>query len=251
MKRILVIEDDDTLREFIVEMLNFNGYKTFDSRDGLEGINILRTKGADLVILDIMMPHISGFEVLKELRKDPPDTAVPIILLTGMTDRADFRKGMELGADDFISKPFKEEELMASVAAQLKKRDDLFSLNHETGSTAFAKKLDMNDQLLFNIEGQPKLLKISSLKCIMALGDYSNVITSDGKFIIRKPMKEWEGMLPSKNFVRIHRSTIINLEYIEKIERFLNRGYKVYIRNINKPFIISRRYRGKIRERFG
>lgn len=238
MKKILVIEDEPMLKDLIEEMLRINGYTTYSSSNGKEALELFKRKGADLIICDIIMPGISGFDVLQEIRRDLRNAALPVILLTGKTDRADFRHGMELGADDFIPKPFTEEELIGSVAAQLKKKEAIYS----------GMRLDQNEHIMLNIDGQPKMIKISSLKCISALGDYSNVITADGKYIIRKPMKEWEEILPVKQFIRIHRSTIINLDYVEKIERLLNRGYKVYIRNVTKPYIISRRYGSRIKD---
>lgn len=265
MKKILVIEDESLLLEFIEEILKNNGYRVLGAGNGRIGLDILAKEGADLIVCDVIMPVMDGYEVLAEVRKS--STAyIPVILLTGKTERADFRKGMESGADDFIPKPFTEEELIGAIAAQLKKREKISIMsnpetesqfndvlpffNKENKAAETVKKLDINDHIFLTIDNQPRLLKVNDLKCVSALGDYTNIFTSEGKFIIRRPMKEWEEMLPEKYFVRIHRSTIINLDFVDKIEKWFNRGYKIYLHNIAKPFIISRRYSNKLREKF-
>ena len=113
------------------------------------------------------------------------------------------------------------------------------------------KKYTDNDQILVTIEKEPRFLKLSKLVCITSLGDYSSVFTSDNcRYVIRKTMKWWESILPEKSFFRIHRSTIINLNFIDRIERWFNRAYRVYLRNVGKPFLISRRSGSKLKEKF-
>lgn len=259
MRKILVVEDDEMLLELITEILLNNGYKCISAANGKDALKLFYNEGADLIICDVLMPVMDGFELLSEVRSNAL-YYVPFILLTGKTERADYRRGMELGADDFITKPFTEDELVGAVAAQLKKRSAIspmylpeklsFTAGAAGNQDSAVRKLDLNDHILLTVENQPRILKVNDLKCISALGDYTNVFTSGGKFIVRRSMKEWEELLPGKYFIRIHRSTIINLDFVDKIEKLLNRSYKVYLQNIPKPFIISRRYGNKFREKF-
>jgi two-component system LytT family response regulator len=114
-----------------------------------------------------------------------------------------------------------------------------------------SKRLEYDDRLFITIDGVSKFIKISSIQSITAEKDYSYIYLNGGKkFLILKPMVEWEGRLTPKYFVRIHRSTIVNMEYVEKIEKWFNASYRVYMQNISEPFQMSRRYASKLKERF-
>lgn len=122
-KKILVIEDVHYLRNDVLEMLRFEGYDVEGAENGLIGVQTARSYHPDLIICDIMMPGLNGFEVLKELRNDAATRAIPFIFLTAKTDRLDMREGMGLGADDYITKPFYSEELLRTIRARLDRRD--------------------------------------------------------------------------------------------------------------------------------
>lgn len=122
MKKILVVEDAQSLRKDILEMLGFEGYDAVGAENGIIGVQRAREIHPDLIICDIMMPGLDGFGVLEELRNDPGMATIPFIFLTARTDRADSRYGMELGADDYLTKPFTASELLATVNARLEKR---------------------------------------------------------------------------------------------------------------------------------
>jgi two-component system sensor histidine kinase/response regulator len=121
MKKILVIEDAQSLRKDILEMLGFEGYEAAGAENGLVGVQKAREFMPDLIICDIMMPGMDGYRVLEELHKDPVLVNIPFIFLTARTDRIDQRQGMELGADDFLTKPFTAAELLRTVKTQLEK----------------------------------------------------------------------------------------------------------------------------------
>lgn len=113
------------------------------------------------------------------------------------------------------------------------------------------KVLEYDDRLFITSDGVSKFIKISSILCITAEKDYSYICMVNGKkLLVLKPMVEWEKRLTSKYFARIHRSTIINLEYVEKVEKWFNSSYRVYIQSIQEPFQMSRRYAAKLKERF-
>lgn len=122
MTRILVIDDDESVLDNIVDTLEASGYQVGSATNGRIGLESLRKQVPDLVICDVMMPDITGYEVLKTIRKDRPTTAIPFIFLTAKIERSDQRSGMELGADDFLTKPFTQRELLSAIETQLKKR---------------------------------------------------------------------------------------------------------------------------------
>ena len=125
MTTILVIEDEDAIRTNILEMLDFEGYDPLGAQDGQTGLQIARQECPDLVICDIMMPELDGFGVLEALRDDPITRMVPLIFLTAKSEKSDVRRGMSLGADDYLTKPFTREELLEAVESRLKRQNDL------------------------------------------------------------------------------------------------------------------------------
>lgn len=123
MTRILVVEDEQDLREEIVDILGFENYETFDAENGRVGVEMARLHKPDLIVSDIMMPQLDGYEMLMELRSDPTTETIPFLFLTAKAERTDMRKGMVLGADDYLVKPFKSEELLDAIHACLQKRE--------------------------------------------------------------------------------------------------------------------------------
>jgi len=122
MKKILVIEDNDAVREEIAVILGFESFEVVAAENGRVGLERLRHARPDLVLCDLMMPELDGYSTLEALRRDPRFATVPFICLTARAERVDMRRAMELGADDYITKPFTAEELLAAVNAGLEKR---------------------------------------------------------------------------------------------------------------------------------
>ena len=121
MKKILLIEDNESLRENTAEILELANYKVITAENGKEGVEAALTEVPDLIICDIMMPVLDGFGVLHLLQKNPTTKNKPFIFLTAKSEHNDFRKGMDLGADDYITKPFTGTELLTAVESRLKK----------------------------------------------------------------------------------------------------------------------------------
>lgn len=124
-RTILIIDDNDALRENTAELLSLGGYKTITAENGKKGIEKIVNEKPDLVVCDIMMPELDGYGVLYLVRKNPEIENIPFIFLTAKTERIDFRKGMEMGADDYVTKPFEEHELMNAIESRLKKYEVL------------------------------------------------------------------------------------------------------------------------------
>ncbi|MFW5753660.1 MAG: hybrid sensor histidine kinase/response regulator [Marinilabiliaceae bacterium] len=118
---VLVIEDEAELLEEVSDMLRFEGYEVLTAKSGEEGLELARKNEPDLILCDIVMPGISGFDVLNELKTENGAGLVPFIFITARTERVNLRLGMDMGADDYIIKPFTRQELINSVNARLKK----------------------------------------------------------------------------------------------------------------------------------
>lgn len=121
MKKVLLIEDDTLLRENTAELLELSDYRVYKASDGKQGIALAISLPPDIIICDIMMPNADGYEVIETLSKNPRTKGVPFIFLSAKTDRKDVRKGMELGADDYLTKPFEEHELIGAIESRLAK----------------------------------------------------------------------------------------------------------------------------------
>jgi len=163
MNSILVIDDNADIRDNTAEILELAGYKTFTAENGKQGVDIALKEKPSIIVCDIMMPELDGYGVLHLLRKNQETQNIPFIFLTAKTERSDFRKGMEMGADDYITKPFDDIELLNAIEARLKKSEILESkyLPTQQGVSQFIK--DVKDSGLikhlseqYEIESYPK-----------------------------------------------------------------------------------------------
>ncbi len=122
MKKVLVIEDETDVRENLVELLSAEGYLPIEARDGEEGVRLAWELLPDIILCDIKMPRMDGFGVLSRVSRDPATVAIPFIFITARTEREDLRRGMNLGADDYIMKPFSIDDVLQAIQTRLEKR---------------------------------------------------------------------------------------------------------------------------------
>ncbi|MFM5899463.1 MAG: response regulator transcription factor [Dolichospermum sp.] len=122
MSLILVIEDESQILSNLQEILELADFNVITAVDGITGLQLAKSKNPDLIICDIMMPGLNGYEVLQKLRQEPRCADIPLIFLTAKANRNDLRQGMCLGADDYITKPFEPTEILQAVKARLQKR---------------------------------------------------------------------------------------------------------------------------------
>lgn len=125
MKKILLIEDDTTMRENTAEILELANFQVTTAPNGKAGCTAAKEFKPDLIVCDIMMPELDGYGVLHVLSKDPKTASIPFIFLTAKAEKSEMRKGMELGADDYLTKPFEDTELLNAIEMRLKKVDAL------------------------------------------------------------------------------------------------------------------------------
>ncbi|PZU95425.1 MAG: GGDEF domain-containing response regulator [Pseudanabaena sp.] len=125
MTTILVIEDVQALREEIAETLIYEGFDVLEAENGLVGVQIAKTYLPNLIICDIAMPELDGYGTIQALRQEPSTSMIPFIFLTALTERGDMRQAMQLGADDYLTKPFTSAELLGAIASRLHKYDSV------------------------------------------------------------------------------------------------------------------------------
>ncbi|MHB8906258.1 MAG: response regulator transcription factor, partial [Melioribacteraceae bacterium] len=120
MKKILVVEDEPVIRENISELLETEGFEVICAEDGYEGYNIALNKLPDLILSDIRMPKMDGFDMLKKLQDNPLTSAIPFIFLSAKVEPQDIRTGMTLGADDYLVKPYRSTDLLSAIDSRFK-----------------------------------------------------------------------------------------------------------------------------------
>ena len=123
MKTILVIEDHFDIRENIAEILSLAGYKVLSAPNGKEGVALALKNPPDLILSDIMMPELDGYGVLQQIQNNSDTSGIPFIFITAKSERPDLRLGMELGADDYLTKPFDDKELLSAVEGRFRKKE--------------------------------------------------------------------------------------------------------------------------------
>lgn len=123
MKKIILIEDNMNVRETTKEILELADYKVITAENGKKGVELVKSEKPDLIICDIAMPDLDGYGVLRILNRNPLTSGIPFVFLTAKTEKSDIRKGMNQGADDYITKPFKENELLEAVEMRLNKTE--------------------------------------------------------------------------------------------------------------------------------
>ncbi len=197
-KKILLIEDNTELRENTTEMLELARYKVRAASNGKEGMEMVSAEMPDLIICDIMMPHLDGYGVLHMLGKNPETSNIPFIFLTAKTERNDFRKGMEMGADDYITKPFDDMELLNAIDSRLKKADNL--------KKKFERSLEGLQDFMNETGGLDTLKKLSEDRDIHHYRKKESIYSSGGYpkgiyFVIKGKVKTFKTNEFGKEFI--------------------------------------------------
>ena len=182
MKKILLIEDNQDVRQNTAEILSLAQYQVLTAVNGKEGVELAQKEKPDLIICDIMMPVLDGHGALHLLSKNEETAGIPFIFLTAKAERSDFRKGMEMGADDYLTKPFDDVELLNAIESRLKKNDILkkeFSKNIEGLNSFLAEAKNIDSLKKLSEEHELRLFKKKDL--IYKEGAYPKGIYFIGK----------------------------------------------------------------------
>ncbi len=241
--KILIIEDDILVRENLKQLLEEEGFETEVAENGEVGIKKAQMFNPDLIICDILMPVVDGYKVKEVLNNHDETFDIPFVFLTAKTRIEDLRKGMGLGADDYIFKPYNSLELLRIIEKKLNKQERLIEKIRRKNNNSF-----QEEQTLFVGFHQKEKIDIKSIDYIKAENQYTFIHLISGKYYyFRKSLSYWEKKLPETLFKRIHRSYIINVRTIEKIEKGKNGLLKVNIKNISKDFFVSRKFAKNIK----
>lgn len=147
MTKILVVEDESSVRENILDLLTAQGFEAVGAENGHVGITWAWDYKPDLIICDVMMPELDGYEMLRLLRREPATALMPFIFLSANADKADIREGMALGADDYLTKPFTHNELLNAIATRLKKQA---AITQQSEQLLAELRTSINDQAKYN-----------------------------------------------------------------------------------------------------
>jgi CRP-like cAMP-binding protein len=201
-KKVLVIEDNHEMRDNIVELLELSNYEVFNEPDGKAGVKTALNEIPDIIICDIMMPGMDGYEVLYLLSKNVETSGIPFIFLTAKAEKSDFRKGMSLGADDYLTKPFDEMDLLSAIEQRLKKHE-LLKENSQQGLEPFLNQVSTSYKNFEDLIKDRKTRSFDKKESIYKEGDFSHYlyyiksgrvklykINSDGKEFIVDVLKE-------------------------------------------------------------
>ncbi len=233
--KAIIIDDEKLARQDLASLLE--KYPEIDivaeAGNSKEAKKMIEEFDPDLIFLDIQMPGKDGFELLTEL-----NTSAKIIFVTAYDDYA--IKAFEVNAQDYLLKPVNSDRLDSAIE-RIK--------TAKTEKISGTKTLDYDDSFFLMINNIYQFIKINTIVSITSAGNYSEILSSNKtKGLVLKSMVEWETKLPSKHFVRIHRNAIINLEYVDHLEEWFNYSYQVYLKGVEKPILMSRRYAAKLKE---
>lgn len=151
MKKILIVEDEMILRQNLEEIISLHGYDVRSADNGETGLNAARSFLPDLILCDIKMPRYDGFWLIEQIRNEAKLQSVPFIFISAKVDRRDVREGMELGADDYITKPFTSAELINAVKARLDRLDILRAQNEIKEGVKFGTVEDQQEKEKFEL----------------------------------------------------------------------------------------------------
>lgn len=232
--KTLIVDDEWLVRSELKMMLA--GYPEItvvgEAASVAQAVPLIATSRPEVIFLDIQLPGASGFDLLEQI-----DTAARIIFITAYDKYA--IRAFEVNALDYLLKPISKERL----AKAIKKLG-----TNEPAQAMPSKKAGYDDVIYVIVNGALKFVKLSLLKCLTAEGNYSYLFYADKpRALVSKTLQEWEDLLPEHHFVRIHRSTIVNFEYVEKVRKCKNYTQEVFVRGIEKPFMMSRRYATKLK----
>jgi two-component system, LytTR family, response regulator len=234
--KAIIVDDEKLAREDLKAIAkDFSEIEIIgEASNAKEAKKLIENLSPDLVFLDIQMPGKTGFDLLTEIQTD-----AKIIFITAYDEYA--IRAFEVNAQDYLLKPVNKERFSLAI--------EHLELESEIQKDSY-KKLEYNDNVFLMVNNAYQFIKISSIIVITSAGNYSEILTNNKlKGLVLKSMKEWETRLPNNYFIRIHRNAIINLEFLDRTEDWFSYSYQVFLKGIEKPFVMSRRYASKLKDK--
>lgn len=185
MQKVLLIEDDIAVRENTAELIELSGYEVITAPNGKMGVSLAKNALPDIIICDIMMPEMDGYGVIKELSADPSTKYIPFVFLSAKTEHKDIRKGMDLGADDYLTKPFEEHDLISAIESRLAKAAILKDEREKAAATEDASALRSLNDLKNYVDDNGKEMNFKKGELIFEQGNNSNYIYLLNKGIVK------------------------------------------------------------------
>ena len=194
---------------------------------------LVRTCEADVVFLDVQLTGESGLDLLPLI-----DPSVAVVFVTAFDEYA--VRAFEVNALDYLLKPVAPARLARAIGR--------LGAPNDGAADQLAPKLTVQDRLFLRLDDRMGFIKVGDMVSIEADGDYSHVRMVSGQtHRARKPLRDWLERLPENVFARVHRSTIVNLEYVERVEEWSHFSYRLYLRGVGEPVAMSRRYAGRLK----
>jgi two-component system response regulator RegX3 len=182
MTRVLVVEDEQSLREPLVYLLNKEGFETVEAEDGTAALELFEKGNIDIVLLDLMLPGVSGNEVCRTIRQS---SQVPIIMLTAKDSEIDKVVGLEIGADDYVTKPYSTRELLARMKAVLRRNTEAPEATDKTGILEVgAVRMDV-DRHIVQVHGEKISMPLKEFELLELLLENANRVLTRGQIIDR------------------------------------------------------------------
>ena len=251
MLKVLIIENKNVNLKIIDDILDPDKFEINYSHDKSDGVEIAIRYLPDIIIFLYTGSDDKIF--LNSLIENDRTSGLVLIAVSNNPTFEEHRVLMELGVEDYIPLSFLEQSLPGSIKSRLIRSERLKEkLNEEINSFENDNpKIKRDDHIIIKIGKKIKLIKFSEIACITALKEYSCIRTCDNlEIIARKSMRNWSKILPEANFLRIHRATIINLNYIDKIVHTSPRIYTVSLKGVKETFNFSYRYANVMRRTF-
>jgi two-component system LytT family response regulator len=249
--RALVIDDERLARRELRGLLAVHDAIEVvgEAASATEAVEMVARLRPDVLFLDVQLCPGTGFDLLERL-----DHPARIVFVTAFDVFA--LRAFEVNALDYLLKPINPQRLAVAVERLTTTGTDPAAAAAPRPAAAHRatppSRLTLDDRLFVEGHGRSRFLPVSSVVSITAEGDYSQIQSSDGeRWLVLKSLREWEGRLPPQHFARIHRSMIVNLACVERLESGLNRGYLVYLRGLAGPVPMSRRRATILKTLFG
>jgi two-component system LytT family response regulator len=236
--RGIIVDDERLARKDLRSLLTeYDSIEIVGEADSVASAKqLIDETDPDLIFLDIQMPGESGFDLLEKA-----DVEAKVIFVTAFDEYA--IRAFEVDAIDYLLKPVNPDRLRNAIERLEREAPNRYERR---------KKLEYDGALLLTINNHLKFVRVSSILSVQAAGDYSELTLREGKKgLVLKSMLEWEDRLPENHFCRIHRSAIINVEYIDRIEEWFKNSYRVHLRGVDTPILMSRRYAALLKQKLG